>query len=180
MKLHLLTSVAALRMIPGVFMSGEVPTVVVMRDHGPVHVNKDGYDEKVDGAIFKGDGKWNADGTLRAADPVTQSAPGFTRGDEKVAKNDDGGGLIHVGNLGVLPRKKNKKERFFVIDTTNPTADIAMDGIEADGYDTNEAAWKAITEAQMNAQTRDDLSGEQTNKMGGDTKTNPDGSTEPA
>lgn len=147
---YLLSSVVLL-CVPAVF-DGACEVVTVMREHGPVQINKHEYNEERDGEIFKGDMKWNADGTLRAADPVAPSAPSALM----TATNENATTVpatVHIGNLGVLPRGKGRKERFFIVDTTNPGHHVEMDGINSDGYETNEAAWKAITDIQMKAQT---------------------------
>lgn len=155
---RLLASTAAIH-LPLVFMSDAVPTVTVMMDHGPVQINRDDYNEERHGAIFAGDHEYNADGTRRDANPITPSAPGFTRGDEKIAASDDGG-KVELGNLGVRPGKKKGKDTFTVIDT-NTGQPVAMEGIDAKGYASNADAWKAITDAQAAAQTRDEQNGDQ-------------------
>jgi hypothetical protein len=151
MKYASLCSVASLR-LPSVFNSGACETVTIMRDDVPVVINKSDYDEDRDGEIFEGNDEYNADGTRRVTAPaVSAAAPAShesTNGDTTKPAEVTG-----TAALGVVPRKKkNKPERFFIIDTSTGK-DVSTEGIEAEGYETNAEAWKVITDIQMNAQS---------------------------
>lgn len=156
---RLFCSVASIR-LPLVFMSDIVPTVTIMTAGGPVQINRDNYNEADHGAVFAGDHEYNADGTRRDANPVTPSAPGYTRGDEKIAPSTNGGAKVEVANLGVKPGKKGRKDIYTVIDVNTGEA-VEMDGID-EHYSSNADAWKAITDAQAAAQTRDEVTGDKT------------------
>lgn len=149
MKVALL---AAIR-VPFAFMSA-VPTVVIMRDHGPVEINASDYDEDRDGEIFTGNEKWNADGTLR----VTNRPAVATDEPNKPTDEPNASGASAIGSLGVVNRKKKGKDHFIVIDTGNGQ-DVIIDGIDPKGYPTNEAAWKAISDIQLAAQSSADGAG---------------------
>jgi hypothetical protein len=181
---NVLLASAAMFNLPMVFMSDHVETVAILRagsdgQEFPVLINKADYDPKEHGEQFHGNSEYNADGTRRAANPVTPSAPAFTRGNEKTASNTDTGATVHVGNLGVITRGKGKKAKFHVIDQSNGH-DVTMEGIDPDGYDDMATAWKAITDIQAKAQTNNEQHPQGGGEPNPDNATQPDGTVKPA
>lgn len=156
---------ASVSMVALAFMSDSCETVTVKGEDGsPLRINKADFDaDPGKWKVHKDEQEQATPGQITLPDPETQqplaapSAPHFGGGE-----GDPSAPAVLIDPLkgAVAPSApspnqrlvaketvgtgKNKGDRYFVVDGSGVR--LEMDGVEADGYETEAAAWKAIME----------------------------------